>query len=505
MNFADPLDVVLEGDYLVGSDLKEAAAKYSDFIIKKEKNGRLLIDKARHFEFLAKLIKDGIRPFTYKPIAQEDLIERKYDFKPRDYQLKAYETFLQYSNIGAFFPPSTGKTFLGLYVMTHTKGPWLVAVPSRLLVEQWIERIELYTDLVVGEDVDVMTYQSAITHGSKKKYKGKIIDEAHHLPANLFSKLTNIVTDYIIGLSATPQREDDRENYIFALTGQPVGLSWEHFKKLEIIQNPDLHVWIVKNETERWKQLGELLALKKKYIVFSDSIEMGKLASKRFDIPFVYGDTKQRLEKILDNLQTVVSRIGDEGVSLPDIEQVIEISWLHGSRRQELQRFTRLLHGKNTKGIGHIIMTVAEYQTDHKRLFGIMDKGFKIILHRDGISDKVISQVTEPKPTQRKSIVRIEKPKVIKEKLESFDESEYPLLKNKRIQNIMSLHTKGNRDTLLFFLKKGNSIRSFSSEDLMDEWGMIHKCNIPTKLKLLLDKGHLKKDDGRYSQNLTRS
>ena len=96
-------------------------------------------------------------------------------------------------------------------------------------------------------------------------------------------------------------------------------------------------------------------------------------------------------------------------------------------------------------------------------------------------------------------------PKEVKKELEKVNDEDYPLLKNKRIQNILSLHSKGNRETLLFFLKKGNSSRSFTAEELMDEWGMIHKCNIPTKLKPLLDKGHLKKVDGRYSQNLTRS
>ena len=39
----------------------------------------------------------------------------------------------------------------------------------------------------------------------------------------------------------------------------------------------------------------------------------------------------------------------------------------------------------------------------------------------------------------------------------------------------------------------------------MDEWGMIHKKNIRRKLNPLLIKGHLKKENDGYSQNLTRS
>jgi len=402
LKFPDPLDIYLEGDHLVGNDLKKAREKYGNFIKRKEKDGRLLVDKQRHFELLAALIKDGILPFVPKPVAKEDLVNRRCDFDQRDYQKDCYDEFLKYSNIGAFLPPSTGKTFLGLWAMTHVRGPWLVVVPSRLLIEQWKERIELYTDLEPHE-YDVMTYYAGVK--KDKKYKGKIIDEVHHLPSNEFSKLAMVPTDYTIGLSATPQREDNREEFIFALTGRPTGMNWEYFKQMKIIANPPLHVWIVKNDSDRLKQVGELLQEPMKTIVFADSIEMGKQYSKKFNIPHVYGDTKQRLDKIHENLVTIVSRVGDEGVSLPDIKRVIEISWLHGSRRQELQRFTRLLHGQGTDGEGHIVMTVLEYQKDHKRLFGIMDKGFKIVLHREGISEKVIQQMKD-KPAKIKTVKR---------------------------------------------------------------------------------------------------
>ena len=494
LNFPDPLDIFLDGEYLVGSDTDKAYKKYSEFISKKEKDGRLKINKARHFDMLAKLIKDGIRPFSYKPIDPEDIVERKCTFELRDYQKEAWQTLKKYSNIGIFIPPSTGKTFLGMYFATHLTGPWLVTAPSRLLVEQWTERTELYTDLVIGEDIDIFTYQGAINHGHKKKYKGKIIDECHHLPADMFSKLSTISTDYTIGLSATPQREDERENYIFALTGQPIGLSWENFKKLGIIQTPDLHVWIVKKEDDRWRTLRELLDLKKKCIVFCDSIEMGKLASKRFDIPFIFGDSKQRLDKIQDNLQVVVSRVGDEGVSLPNIEQVIEISWLHGSRRQELQRFTRLLHGKGTKGIGHIIMTVPEYQADHKRLFGIMDRGFKIILHREGIPEKVIKEAsTQRQPKSRKTIVRTTQSQP-KEKIESTDfERNHPILSLPGIQKKLNQCNEAERKLVnLLFQREGEEftkaglaiILGYSSGDSLG-----HSVKFPKLVKMQLISG----------------
>lgn len=407
LGIKDPLDVFLDSGALVGKDIAKVAEKYKQFIKSKEKD-RLIIDKRRHFELLATLIKDGILPFIPKPVNKEDMISRKCDFELRDYQREGWDMFVKYSNIGAFFPPSTGKTFLALYAMTHIKPPHLIAVPSLLLKEQWEERIELYTDLQPNE-YKVLTYQSAVKQGATTRWKLLIIDEVHHLPSNEFSKLAVLQRDYTIGLSATPQREDSREEYIFALTGRPVGLSWDKLKALGIIQSPPLHVWIVKADTERITRLASLLQEEKKTIIFCDSIEMGTIVSKRFDIPHVHGESKERLEKIKDALTSVVSRVGDEGVSLPDIERVIEISWLHGSRRQELQRFTRLLHGKGTQGEGHIIMTIQEYQTDHKRLFGIMDRGFKIILHREGISEKVINTARSSVSPSRVQIPRAQK------------------------------------------------------------------------------------------------
>jgi hypothetical protein len=58
----------------------------------------------------------------------------------------------------------------------------------------------------------------------------------------------------------------------------------------------------------------------------------------RFNIPFIYGETKDRLDVIRESQACVVSRVGDEGISLPRIERVIEVVFLYGSRMQESQR-----------------------------------------------------------------------------------------------------------------------------------------------------------------------
>ena len=396
LGFKPGLHLELQGDQLVGprEDLEKAWAKYKPFI-KGQGDKGLIVHQRSAFELIASLLKDGILPFTPKPIDPKDIIDRPVDFELRPYQKDAWERLKQYSNIGVFYPASVGKTFISLYAMSHIKGPHLVAVPTRLLVEQWTERIQAHTQLK-PEEYEVLTYQSAIKKAAGKAWSLKVVDEVHHMPSNMFSKLSLIKSKYILGLTASPVREDGREEYIFALTGYPVGLGWEHFKELGVIKSPVCNVWIVKNLEAKINRIRLLLMEEKKTLIFSDSIETGKLVAARFNLPHVYGETKERLSIIQEAPASVISRVGDEGVSLPDIQRVIEVNWLFGSRRQELQRFTRLLHGQSKDpGDHHILMTLDEYMHDRKRLFSIMDKGFKLEIHREGVSQESISKRIE--------------------------------------------------------------------------------------------------------------
>jgi DNA excision repair protein ERCC-3 len=408
LNWKAPPELTLEGEELHGSKegLNYAWQKYRPLLRDRDEN-RIKVNGKRAFELIASLVKDGILPFSIKPVDPADLTERKIDFELREYQQQAWEDLKRYSAIGVFYPPSTGKTIIGLWVMTHLKPKHLVVVPTRLLKEQWTERIQTHTDLK-PEEYAVMTYQAAITKAVNETWSTLIIDEVHHLPANTFVKLALIKRKYTVGLSASPFREDGREEYVFALSGKPVGLSWEYFKELNIIKSPTCHVWIVKNSDAKMKRLESLLEEDRRTIIFSDSIAVGEAIKLKFKIPFVNGSTEDNMETINANRTVVVSRVGDEGMSLPDIERVIEVSWLGGSRRQELQRTTRLLHSKTDEQENHVLMTLEEYLRDRKRLFAIMDKGFKIVLHKEGVSEKVIemheqSGYVPPRPRAAKT------------------------------------------------------------------------------------------------------
>ena len=161
------------------------------------------------------------------------------------------------------------------------------------------------------------------------------------------------------------------------MTGFPIGLSWDNLIELGVLEIPDIRCYIVSDWRAKQNKLKELLQQDKKTIIFCDSIQLGNRLSKEFTIPFIHGQTSKRIEKIKEADVSIVSRVGDEGLSIADIQRVIEVDFLFGSRRQEGQRLGRLFHGEE-KGEHIILMTEKEFEDYGKRLYAITEKGFKI-------------------------------------------------------------------------------------------------------------------------------
>ena len=69
--------------------------------------------------------------------------------------------------------------------------------------------------------------------------------------------------------------------------------------------------------------------------------------------------------------------MADLGVSVKDLQRIIEVDFLFGSRQQELQRTGRLLHADKPER-HDIIMTEGEMQKYGKWLWALQEKGFTI-------------------------------------------------------------------------------------------------------------------------------
>jgi hypothetical protein len=386
------LKIVADGVLWTGKEHQEDAfQRYRQFIHSKEGDDRLRIRRGYEFKLISRLIEDGIIPFIPRPVEPSDLRSddegggSSSSLELRSYQTKAWEEFLNKGACGLFWPFGSGKSLFGVYALSRIKGRKLVVVPTLTLKEQWLERIKKYVPSPFSQEITVQTYQG-YEKLRDREYALVVFDEVHHLPANTFVRLATLKTKYRLGLSASPFREDRRESYIFALTGFPLGISWDELLSLSVVRQPSFKLYLLNNESEKISKLAQLLKLPLKTVVFCDSIDFGQKIAQKFAIPFVYGDTKEgeRLEMIRQSDVSVVSRVGDEGISVPELERVIEVSSLYGSRMQESQRFGRLMHGERTSGEPeHIILTTEEeFGKYQKRFYAITERGFRLEIVR---------------------------------------------------------------------------------------------------------------------------
>ena len=122
-------------------------------------------------------------------------------------------------------PCGFGKTILALYFISVLKKKTIVIVHKEFLMNQWVERIQfalpmakigiLQGDKCQVEDSDIII--AMLQTLSMKEFPEKtfdeighvIIDECHRIPSRVFSKaLLKINSNYMLGLSATPNRKD---------------------------------------------------------------------------------------------------------------------------------------------------------------------------------------------------------------------------------------------------------------------------------------------------------
>jgi superfamily II DNA or RNA helicase len=165
--------------------------------------------------------------------------------KPYDYQESIISTFLNAGANGLICVPcGKGKTFMAISIAVRLKKRFLVVVDKEFLMNQWKgEMAALLPSLRVGilqgpkREIDPALFDCTICmiqtvcgqefqEGTFKDYGFTIFDECHHLGAQHFSRtLQRIQTKYMLGLSATPTREDGLSKVFTWFLGEPV--YWE--------------------------------------------------------------------------------------------------------------------------------------------------------------------------------------------------------------------------------------------------------------------------------------
>jgi DNA excision repair protein ERCC-3 len=424
MSIPSPVELALDGLNLAFPEGKQEQVenKFGKHLSLVEKD-KATVKQGHEFDLIAEIIDSGSLPFVPHPVAKADLMDsdftqiwdelaEKYDslqiFEGKySYQGNAWNVFEKYGSIGVFWAMSFGKTVIGTYILSRIKGQKALVVPSITLKEQWNQFFKWNCPRLLNE-VEIFTYQGMSRKTwdelKKKNYVCLGFDECHVLPADSFSKLATIKAKYRFGLSATPYREDNRTNYIMALTGYPTGLDWRTIMQVLGKEYHTVNVHVVKDLESKYALVKQLYNPERRTAIFVNLLNIGDKIAEMLDLPFIQHSTKNRLDVIKQNHSFVASRVLELGVSIKDLEHIIEVDFLFGSRREEMQRTGRLMHSLAENKIHDVIMTKDELENYGKRLFSLYEKGFRprLIPHLAGVQNTINGDRKRTIPTTAK-------------------------------------------------------------------------------------------------------
>lgn len=394
LNIKEPEKIFVSGGNVIFDEGKEEDVKdkYGD-MLSSISRGTARIKLGKEFDVIAKIIENGSLPFVPRPVDESDIIENKtkigFDGKFH-FQKEAWETFLKSGAIGIYWMTGAGKDIFCCYALSRIKVnkdgkqlPNLFVSPNLTILEQLKKDYfpnfapELLKEIEEGRLI-LSTYQG-YDKIKDKEFGLTIYGECHVLPADSFSRLATIKTKYRIGQSASPYREDGRHSYIFALTGFPIGLNWQSLMKILGKKYHDVNVYIFESLEQKIKFSTNLITRDTKTLLFVDKIDIGNRLANLLGVPFIHGATKNRIEIAKESKVFIASRVMEMGVSLKELEHIIEVDFLFGSKREQLQRTGRLFHSKDAKR-HDILMTKDEFEKYGKRLHSLVEKGFKINL-----------------------------------------------------------------------------------------------------------------------------
>ena len=171
----------------------------------------------------------------------------------RTNQSKTTRIMTKHDNGVLHAPTAFGKTVTAIAIICARGVNTLILTHNRQLVDQWKERLSSF---ISGADIgvftggkkkptfqiDVATYQSLINRKNNtvnpliQKYGQIIVDECHHISAPNFEMVLNEAhCKYVMGLTATPDRQDGHQKIIFMLAG-PIRhkISSDHADKFDL-------------------------------------------------------------------------------------------------------------------------------------------------------------------------------------------------------------------------------------------------------------------------------
>ena len=152
--------------------------------------------------------------------------------EPRPYQAEALAAWERSRGRGVVvLPTGSGKSWLAMMAIDRKRRGTLVVAPTLDLVRQWYDQLRTAFPCDVGvvgggthdvQPITVTTYDSAYLHMEHlgRRFGLVVFDEVHHLPGLSLSLAGRFcLAPYRLGLTATPERSDGREEVLDELVG----------------------------------------------------------------------------------------------------------------------------------------------------------------------------------------------------------------------------------------------------------------------------------------------
>jgi len=361
-------------------------------------------------------------------------------FHLHDYQQDAVEAFYhagrETGGSGVIvLPCGSGKTIIGMGVMSQISNETLIITTNNVAVHQWRDELLDKTSIDaddIGEftgldktinPVTITTYQMLTHHASKdapmlnlELFKlrdwGLIIyDEVHLLPAPVFRATTEIQARRRLGLTATLIREDGRQDDVFALIGpKRYDVPWKTLEsrgyiaeafcteyRLKLPPEEEL-LYAHAEKKERFRIAAEnssKLNLAQQLIsnhegdsilVIGQFLTQLDYLANGLNAPLITGKTPNaERERLYDKFRAgqipvlVVSKVANFAVDLPDANVLIQVSGTFGSRQEEAQRLGRILRPKHRPSSFYTLVskgTDEQTFSTNRQLF-LVEQGYK--------------------------------------------------------------------------------------------------------------------------------
>ena len=166
-------------------------------------------------------------------------------------QLLALDRILSQDYSVLIAPPGFGKTAIAATVIEKRVVNTLILVNKSNLLDQWVERLSQYFNIdsknigklgngkkKLNKNLDIATLQSLKNRPELiEEYSQIIIDEVHHIPAVSFEMpLKKFKGKFVLGLSATPLRQDGMHPIMFMQCGDIAYESKKEIKKVHSLK-----------------------------------------------------------------------------------------------------------------------------------------------------------------------------------------------------------------------------------------------------------------------------